>query len=215
MENLNDKASEGLRRFKNQGGNIEDIDQLLDAKIDAATNADQAAPSKAIKSNLWMYVLAMLVAGLAIFLLINQLMPKTAEPKQIFAQNFDVMPALQGAERGETTTKNSSNEGFDQYASGNYAEAATLLSQQKSGVAQLYAGISFLEQEKFESAAAALHAANQFDDIEQFKDVWNWYSALAQIGQGNTTEAADYLQTLVAAGKYKSKEAAEILQSFK
>ena len=223
MDELEKKAQKGLESFSKKE-DIESVKSKLDGLVDDMLGEEEGISGNKSKGRNvnWVY-LAIAVFGLA---LIGYLGYKDGSKKVeiveapvLYAQYFEVLPdATSANERGtdqESEIKSDADLGMDYYNKGNYESAATILTQQDEVDYMVFGAISEMKNENHEAAIDLLLKSQKVDSANKYKDIIEWYLALAKLKNGNTLEAKTLLSLIADKNHYKKDEANLILKSLK
>lgn len=163
------------------------------------------APVVPLWRNTWLQVAASLVLVLvAVYLL----WPRTQEPAQLFAENFEpypniIMPTVRGVVENDSTVKAQAFRAYDQQE---YAQAIQLfekLSVQDEAVL-LYLGNSYLASGQPEKALVLFEKV--LNNYDVFDEQAEWYVAVSYLKLEEREKARVALQKVVAReSSYKSK----------
>lgn len=223
MEELENKAQKGLESFSKKG-NIRSVKANLDDLVDDMLGDEDGDPTSNSKGKKmkWIYI-AIAVLGLA---LIGYLGYKDGSQKKVlieapvlYAQYFEVLPGTNSAnERGKDQESEISSDGdigMENYNKGNYKNAALILKQQDELDYLVFGAIAEMKNDNHDSAIDLLLKSQQLDSANKYKDIIEWYLALANLKKGNTQQAKNLLSSIANKSHYKREQANMILKSLK
>ena len=223
MDELEKKAQKGLESFSKKG-DIEAVKAKLDGLVDDMLGEDDGVPNdnSGGKNFKWIYI-AIAVLGLA---LIGYLGFKDGSKKKevieapvLYAQYFEVLPdAISANERGtdeESEIRSDADLGMDYYNKGDYKSAANILKQQDELDYMVFGAIAEMKNDNHKAAIALLLESQQMDSANKYKDIVEWYLALAYLKNGNIQEAKTSFALIANEKHYKRDKAKIILKSLK